>query len=373
MKYLLGICLTLAAPAYAESNRTELPITQIALPDGDIRYTIPVTIGASPPIQALLDTGSTGLRIFRKSLEASDYTETHIQTATAFSAGDELTGTIGTATIGLGTARTDTPIPFELIDSATCLATRPKCGAALAPASYGIGGDGLANQGFRAIIGLSLTPAPDSTNPLTQIGAKRWMIILPEPIPGTTGALIINPSAQDIANAQSFQLHKTATGWLDALPGCLNNLASAQKICGPTSLDTGSPGIIAFTPNAVSAPLWSPGTPASLSFATSYTTNLTMPFTVDRNPGTGLLQQPAPNTAPGTALTILAGFLPFFYNAVIYDAAAGTISLQPRPDAPNPVSNPLPQTDQTATVEVIQLNTPTKPTAPLPTVITPTQ
>jgi hypothetical protein len=369
MKFLL-IFLILVSPAYADSNRIVVPITQTAMPDGDIRYTIPITIGNSSPIQALLDTGSTGLRIFRSQLDATNYTETHFPTVTAFSAGDKLTGTIGTAAIGVGAASTGTPIPFELIDTAACMDFRPNCGAAAVPPSaYGIGGDGIAHQGFQAIIGLSLSPAPDAENPLLHMASKRWIILLPEPVPGTIGALIINPNDQDIAGAASFALTHTQGGAVDAIPGCLNNTVSRQQICGPTILDTGSPGIIAFIPGSTSAPLWTPGDAATLTFATSYTTNLSMPFSVDRNPGTGLLQQPS--TGPGSA--ILAGFLPFFYNAVLYDGAANTISLQPRPDAPNPVSNPLPETNQTATVEVIQLNAPDPHAPALPAVITPSQ
>jgi hypothetical protein len=369
MKFL-ALFLIFAAPAFADSNRIVVPITQTALPDGDIRYTIPVTVGNSPPIAALLDTGSTGLRIFRNQLDPTNYTETHIPSVTAFSAGDKLTGTIATAPIGIGAATTGAPIPFELIDNAACMDFRPNCGAATLPASaYGIGGDGIAGQGFQAIIGLSLSPAPDTANPLLHTGARRWIILLPEPVPGTVGALIINPDDQDIAGASTFPLTHTEGGAVDAIPGCLNNTNTSQQICGPTILDTGSPGMIAYLPGGISAPLWNPGDAATLSFATSYTTSLAMPFSVDRNPGTGLLEQPA--TGPGSA--ILAGFLPFFYNAVLYDGTANTISLQPRPDAPNPVSNPLPQTSQSATVEVIQLNAPNPHAPALPAVITPSQ
>lgn len=373
----LVVMVMLQANAWADAQRVVVPIAQVMLPDGDIRYTVPVSIGGSGVITALLDTGSTGLRVFRGQVAGGAFVDTRFVTQSAFSAGDNLSGTIGTGVISVGDAATDAAIPFELVDAAACMDTRPNCGAALVSAhDYGIGGDGIAGQGFQAILGISLTRAADSENPLLHMGSGQWLIKLPEPVPGAVGALIINPDADDVRDMREFALqHRPEGGWVDALPGCLNNTTLQQQICGPTILDTGSPGMIAFVPGAAAAPLWHAGDAASLSFSGSGTTNLAIPFVVDRDAGTGMLQQPGLGALP----EILGGFLPFFYNAVLYDGAAGRIGLQPRDDAPNPETNPLAAADQASSIQVIQMNAPVvhagahQGAPAMPVVITPGQ
>ena len=375
MMRFLALLLLLPHLAMADATRVVVPISQVILPDGDLRYSVPVRVGDGAPFAALLDTGSTGLRVFRAMVPAQNYQETHVVSASSFSAGDKLTGTIGTAALSIGDASTDGPVRFELVDAASCMDFRPRCGAALLPArDYGIGGDGIAGQGFQAILGISLQAGSDSDNPLMSMGAKRWLIELPEPNSQQTGSLIINPDEDDMPNAQSFALARSGGGWLDTLPGCLNNLNTTQQVCGPTILDTGSPGMIVYSPNAVNTTLWSAGENAALSFSAANQSSLTMPFKVDETPGTGLLQQATDRQQS----YILGGFLPFFYNDVLYDAQAGRIALQPRPDAPNlATTNVASQTSVASAIEVIQMNAPDAipHAAPngMPVVITPSQ
>ncbi|MDE8348568.1 MAG: hypothetical protein POG74_03670 [Acidocella sp.] len=390
MKRFLALLSLLPHLALADATRVVVPITEVVLPNGDLRYSVPVSVGrgsvgrvsvgGAASFPALLDTGSTGLKVFRAMVPAQNYQDSHIASASSFSAGDRLTGTIGTAQLNIGGASTDAPVRFELVDQAACMDFRPRCGAATLPArDYGIGGDGIAGQGFQAILGISLQTASDSENPLVHIGAKRWLIELPEPNQHQTGALIINPDDNDVHNAQSFQLAHSGSGWLDVLPGCLNNLSTTQRVCGPTILDTGSPGMIVYIPNALNATLWNVGENASLGFsaanqASTNQANLTMPFKIDQSPGTGLLQQAADTQQS----YILSGFLPFFYDDVLYDAAMGRIALQPRPDAPNPAASTMaPPMSVNSAIEVIEMNAPgaIAQAAPngMPVVITPSQ
>ena len=64
---LAGLSLGLAAasPCLASGAlpRIEIPIAQTRLSDGNIRYSVPVSIEGAPPVAAMLDTGSAGLRI----------------------------------------------------------------------------------------------------------------------------------------------------------------------------------------------------------------------------------------------------------------------------------------------------------------------
>jgi len=386
-----GILALALAPALAfgqaldESGRVVVPISQTVLPNGDIRYSVPVRIGDSVTIPALLDTGSTGLRVMRAALFNTSYEDTGFESLYEFGGGDKLTGTIGTAEISVGGVPTDGPVPFEVVTQASCAAFRPVCSASMvSPQDYGIGGDGIAGQGFQAILGGSLAienGASYTANPLTHIGARRWIIELPEPGQTGPGQLILNPDDAEVQNFQMFQLSVVPSvgvgydsGWVDTLPGCLNDGTNGQDICGPAILDTGSPGIIADMVGGQTAPLWGRDDHVTMSFSTGNQT-ISLPFVADRNPGTGLLQEPA----EGNTSRLLDGFLPFFYFDVLYDAAGGQIGLRARTDAPTGVTAPESASDNS--VEVIQLNAPKAGTpAPatsggmkLPVVITPDQ
>jgi hypothetical protein len=369
--------LGLMAPglAFAQQMRSVVPISQSLLPNGDIRYSVPVRVGNSVSLQALLDTGSTGLRVMRNALFNTSYTDTGFASFYEFGGGDKLTGTIGTAVVTVGGVATDDAVPFEVVSQAGCAEFRPACSASMVAAQdYGIGGDGISGQGFQAILGVSLVTeggASYTANPLTHIGARKWIIELPEPGQSADGSLILNPGAADLQGFQMFSLTPAPSvgvgldaGWVDSLAGCLNDGTNGQNICGPAILDTGSPGVIADIAGGTTAPLWGQNDKVTMSFS-SGNQSLSLPFVADRNPGTGLLQEPA----QGNATRLLDGFLPFFYFDVLYDAADGAIGMRARQDAPAQVT--APEAAGTQSVEVIQLNAPAPGSPKLPVVITP--
>jgi len=362
--------------AFADAGRVVVPISQSLLPNGDIRYSVPVTIGNSITVPALLDTGSTGLRVLRNAVFSDSYTDTGFASLSEFGGGDRLSGTIGTAVVRVGSASTEDAVPFEVVTQAGCADFRPQCSAAMvAPQDYGIGGDGIAGQGFQALLGVSLAVQSGAgylANPLTHIGARQWIIELPEPGQSGDGSLILNPDEQDLQGFQMFNLTQLPSqgagldsGWADALPGCLRDLSNGQDVCGPAILDTGSPGIITDQYGAQSAPLWAQDDKVTMSFSSGNQSE-GFSFVADRNPGTGMLQEPA---ASADATRLLDGFLPFFYYDVLYDAADGAIGLRARGDAPSVVA--APEGSGNDSVEVIQLNAPAAGSPPLPVVITP--
>jgi len=386
-----SVCALLLWPGVAfgqdsdQAGRVVVPISQTLLPNGDIRYSVPVRVGDSVTVPALLDTGSTGLRVMQGAIFSTSYQDTGFQSLYEFGGGDRLTGTIGEAVVSVGGVPTEAAVPFEVVNQASCADFRPVCSASMVSAQdYGIGGDGIAGQGFQAILGVSLTVqngASYTANPLTHIGARRWIIELPEPGQSGPGSLILNPDDSELQGFQMFQLGVVPSagagydsGWVDALPGCLNDATNGQDFCAPAILDTGSPGIIADMVGGQTAPLWDRNDNVTMSFSAGNQT-MSLPFVADRNPGTGLLQEPA----QGNATRLLDGFLPFFYFDVLYDAANGQMGLRARADAPSGVTAPEQQSDDP--VEVIQLNAP-GPGAPasstpsgmkLPVVITPSQ
>jgi hypothetical protein len=361
MKFCV-LAILLLVPVFAPAQII-VPITQTLLPDGDIRYSVPIRVGNSDVINALLDTGSTGLRILPNAIAPDTYTDTGFSSLYAYGSGEDLNGTIATAPIAIGGAATDSPVSIEMVKTIGCMDFAPDCPAKLALPDYGIGGDGIAGQGFAAILGVGLSPATGAgytQNPLAHIGGRRWIITLPEPGATAPGALILNPSDAMVRNFSSFPLTAVGAatgqdgGWADAIPACLNNVSTDQRICGNALLDTGSPGIIAYQKGSTKTPLWRPGDAVSLAF-TAPTGTLTTNFAADRFPGSGLLQAPP----SGSLFSVLAGVLPFYAYAVLYDAAAGTIGLQPRTDMPDFSTAPTATySDPDTQIEVIKLNAP---------------
>jgi len=363
--WLTSVFMLTPALALAQA-RVAVPVSQTVLPDGDIRYSVPVRVGDSVPVDALLDTGSTGLRVMRAAIFRDSYTDTGFMSVSSFSAGDRLTGTVGTAVLNIGGLATDAPLPFEVVDSESCASFRPDCGAANAgPGDYGIGGDGITGQGFQAILGVGLRDAQGAENPLEHLGAKQWIIDLPEPGQGGAGSLIVNPDWQDLQGFTMFSLKPEGggvwhdPGFSDTLPACLNDATNGQSVCGQAILDSGAPGLIAFQ-DGPAGPLWTPGDEAMLAFG-----GLEEKFAVDGSPGTGLLREPKSDAG----IDLIAGVVPFFAFDVFYDAAGGRIGLRPREDAADLTGTPAAGSSGTS-MEVIQMNAPAAGTK-LPNVITP--
>jgi hypothetical protein len=80
MKWIdIGVILVVMFIAWAgpsaslAAQRVEVPIEQIVLSDGEIRYFIRVSVGASSVVNAMLDTGSSGLRLLRGAIPDSAY------------------------------------------------------------------------------------------------------------------------------------------------------------------------------------------------------------------------------------------------------------------------------------------------------------
>lgn len=191
-----------AASADQEAARIEVPIAQTRLTDGTIRYSVEVSIGGASPIEAMLDTGSFGLRVLSRALMPDRYETTPIMRNYAYASGIDLHGPLARAVIKIGDASTGAPILFQLVQSVGCVATRARCPASrISAEEYEIGGNGLPHEGFAAILGLSMrAPAtPEAAvNPLSFIGDRVWSITLPLPGENEQGALIIDPGAAEL-------------------------------------------------------------------------------------------------------------------------------------------------------------------------------
>ncbi len=327
----------LAAPGSAAA-RTDVPIDQTVLPDGDIRYSVPITVGGSAPVRAQLDTGSFGLRVLKAALTSERYEATAMRRQYGFGGGARFDGVLARATLGVGSSETDRPILFQLIDTVGCVDEQPACPASrLRPEDYRIGGDGYAGQGFDAILGLSMRRAAtddSAINPLTVMGDQSWIVVLPRPDAAEPGHLIIDPDDADRAGFALLQLEAQGgavdgrqAGWVDtALPGCLVDVARQERFCGRTVLDSGAPGFSVASSKVRAPTPWGPGRKVSFEID-GPGAPMVMPFTTGRDWSTRVVAHPVRRSG---GAEIAAGTLPYFSYAVLYDARAGTIGLKRR-------------------------------------------
>jgi hypothetical protein len=317
--------LTVAQPA---AGPVVVPIKEVDLTDGTRRYMIPITVGATR-IEAGLDTGSSGLRILPDTLGAADATETKTSDDYSYGSGAELHGVVGQANVAIGDGAA-APMSVQIIKSVGCIARLPNCPVSKVSAKdYRIQGDGLAGQGFRAIIGVNMAEA-EVRSPLIAAGAKRWIIDLPLPGSSRPGQLILNPTPEQTKGYTMFKIDPAFRGQKggmhDAIAGCLYNERSKQQFCGPTLLDSGAPGINIV--NADAGAVWPNETPVTLAFLDGGKAVTGMKMLIGRREQASRLQYTPRPDAPGVRLQ--PGIAPYFGFSVLYDPEADAIGLKPR-------------------------------------------
>lgn len=315
-------------------ERIEVPIKQTVLSDGELRYSVPVAVGGSDAFDAMLDTGSSGLRILEATVPAARYVASDQPSIYGYGSGVRLKGVIAKAPVRIGAAASESPIPFQLVRSVECGPKAPGCPASrVSPADYRIGGDGLPGQGFGAIIGTNTGAGADAGNPLWWLDAHAWIIVLPRPGDENSGTLIINPNADDRSGFVEIAIDRTlrslpsAGAFHDAIPGCLVLEAAHKRICGPTLLDTGAPGLHISSADMADLAGWTHGDPIALVFRNSQGDEVGARFLAGAGRPAKITSEHKPGQ-PGTRIS--AGSLPYFELAVLYDDEQHVIGLKRR-------------------------------------------
>ena len=315
------------AQAHTPPVRVSLPIREVVLSDQTRRYTVMLTVG-STQIEAGLDSGSTGLRILPGVLKNEDAKPGWRGDTYSYGSGAQYSGKVGRAHVSFAPG-VEGEEDVQLIRSVGCAPGRAGCPADRIPLSaYGIQGDGLAGEGFKAILGLNLSETT-LPNPLLGIGVKRWIIVLPRPGEGRPGALILNPTPDELAGYVSLPVAGTVGGGAhDGVMGCLCNDSSRETLCGVTVLDTGAPGIEVVGGGGRRA--WPDGTPITLAFMKDGRQAAAFDMQVGRrDQGSHLAFGDRPLRTPGTR--IFSGIAAYFAYEVAYDGDRQTLALKPRP------------------------------------------
>lgn len=277
-----GLLAASHSAAQAQSASVQVPIREVDLSDGTRRYVVTIEIDGHR-IDAGLDTGSV--------------------------------------------ADLQNGGRWQIIRAIGCSAARPDCPAAHVDSrKFGIQGNGLAGEGFRAILGVGLANA-DLPNPFQEIGAHRWIIELPRPGETSSGRLILNPSNEQVAGFTPLLLadpHRSRAN--DAVRACLEH-DGGKLICAPTLIDSGAPGIELVNDRADVG--WTEGAGARLTFEQHADTALGIRFSVGRRVQASRFDAVADPRVDG--VRIRSGLLTYFAYDVLYDADYGTIAVKPRP------------------------------------------
>ncbi len=323
----LAVSALLAAShsaAQAQSGSVQVPIHEIDLSDGTRRYVVTIKID-SQPIDAGLDTGSVGLRVLPGGVDTATTKTVGPVQRYSYGAGTTLEGPVVRTAVSVGGLQNGGR--WQIIRAIGCSAARPDCPAAHVDSrKFGIQGNGLAGEGFRAILGVGLANA-DLPNPFQEIGAHRWIIELPRPGETSSGRLILNPSDEQVAGFTSLLLadsHRSRAN--DAVRACLEH-DGGKPICAPTLIDCGAPGIELVNHRADTG--WTEGMGARLTFEQHADTALGIRFSVGRRAQASRFDAVADPRVNG--VRIRSGLLTYFAYDVLYDADRDSIAIKPRP------------------------------------------
>ncbi len=249
MSVLLGIGFavvpitgtTPASPASPRSVSVPVSVLGGQGQSGGASPTVQITVGGWGPIRVALDTGSSGLHVFAGAVNAgSGVTVTNETSNITYSGGYRFDGVVASAVIGLGGATTSGPVSFALVQSTSCIPSKPAC-----PAAGGIQGF-EADRGIDGILGIGMqSSAGDVISPILGMAGRlgrKWSLHLD----GSSGQLVLG--ARVIGSGEPvvrFQLQADGTSdghplWADSqIPTCLS--AGSVQACVPTLFDSGTP------------------------------------------------------------------------------------------------------------------------------------
>jgi len=339
---LLGpiISVTLAGAAEVPKPRTEAPVRHVLLSNGAHRYAMTIQVGQTQ-LEAGLDTGSTGLRIMPGVLAPGDVGPGRAARPYQFDAGVRLNGRLSSGSLVIGDLSGRSAM--EVVETVTCVEDHPHCPAARIPADeFRIQGDGLPNQGFRAILGVNMAEA-EAPNPLVAMGVSRWIVELPRPGEQGPGRLVLNPSDAEVQGYVYLPLlpryRDLHGGFHDAVAGCLRSADGRVQACGAVMLDCGAPGISVHNAGFGQDALPN-GSKALLIFGDLAGRAQAMAaFTVGEHAHASHLEVVTDAARPETR--IYAGLTPYYGFSVLYDPLHNRIGLKPRPLAPGGVQASL--------------------------------
>jgi Protein of unknown function (DUF3443) len=323
------------ADAQALPVSVPMPVTQTST-SGSMRFSVTLQVGGAP-LDVLLDTGSSGLRILQGAVPDASYaSETTTAVTYSYHSGLELQGVVALATVGLGSLQTAAPIPVMLVTQIGCEAADPSCGyAGQTPQNATVFGS------FKAIFGVGMrNGASQIGNPIVQLPGHPSFLVQAPAYGGTGGTLVVAPSPSQLAGMQNASL-PAASGdgpladgtpaWDDryGLPACLDDATTGTDYCVPAELDTGNPPIYVEWPQytGTSTTILAAGDAIQVTLGAASTPLAQYSFTVASPPTPGI-DEVEIEAATGSGFMNLGTGVFFRFDAY-FDQAHGVIGLRP--------------------------------------------
>lgn len=299
---------------------------------GGALATVVISLGEVGDIPALLDTGSTGIRVFLDALQPlsqSGVTLTSTPVSVTFGDGTIESGVMGSALFTIEGVTSTTPVPLEVVEHASCLASLPDC-----PGKQGA--QALEQEEGEALIGIGLesSQVPNPLLSLPGADGKSWSIGLAS----DTGRLTLAAPAATHPIA-SFPVLDEFSGANDA--GFVNacwTVTGVSRTCVPTLFDTGTTFAVLFEGGALADVRAGPTSPSTAEGAQSAAVGLHVTATAQHasrpfwsfTVGTRVAEN-AVQTFPGNTDFVNTGVAPFFDFLVTYQPGPGVITLSPLP------------------------------------------
>jgi hypothetical protein len=203
--------------------------------------TVEVRVGNSAPVPVLLDTGSSGLRLFDTAVKSgpnSGVAISNVPSNITYAGGHRFTGVLATAFIRVGGQRTMQPVQFGLVQQVSCVPTKPKCPVAQGMSGFEkVGGFGILGIGTQSSGGGIVSPLLGMPGNLSDswslhLRAMAGQLILGASPPRSSLVVATLPMKQ-IGSAGGHPLWGD-----DRLPLCLT-IGTASG-CAPGLLDSGT-------------------------------------------------------------------------------------------------------------------------------------
>jgi hypothetical protein len=236
----------LSAPVAEAATKSVVVPLSVARPrdtQGGVSPMVEVSVGTAKPVPVVLDTGSSGLHIFQDAVDATPGAGVSVTSEASnitYAGGHRFTGVVASAVVAIGSQATAGPVAFSLVDSASCIASKPTCKAA-----GGISGF-EARTGAHGILGIGMQSSRGPvTSPILAMPGTlglSWSVHLS----GATGTLVLGAQVPPSATtAVTFKLNSLGTTgsrtlWNDsALPFCTT--IGTTQACTQGLFDTGTP------------------------------------------------------------------------------------------------------------------------------------
>lgn len=287
----------------------------------------PVSVSGSAPVEVLLDTGSTGLRVFASALNGASVT-TGAGLSVTFGS-DQFVGREAKGVVAIGGATTPSPIAFQLVDSVSCPPGDASCDPATENQAL------FTKNGIDGVLGVGLRPpgSGDVYSPIAQLGlARAAFTVHTGGAASTSGSLVLGAGGsgfETVALSQEGTLPNGVRAWGDDQVQVCFRIGGTPNAppCTPSVFDTGSNADVVYAPSLPASDLALDGTLApGVAFEASCGSALDVRFTVGDPPESGIDLVWVDSSDDFSILGIEA----FFRYDVRFDLEQGRIGFRPR-------------------------------------------